>query len=307
MQPPTAARRGSHAPARRGPIRRARSALAVTLTGMAASFSLCAPTSSAAAPDVLHVGQPLPRFDRLKAGERRYVRYKETGERRMILDTWVRTVSFEVRDGKRQLHITQQWDEATEKRLIVNQDAWFEAGTFRPITQVKRIDREGNIQLGGYRFLPDRIVGMAELAGNLRKDFSVPAAEPAYNFETDMELMQTLPLGPGYEASIVFYDPAPGAEPPKRYRFRVVGSEKAAPLNGPAVDCWVVTSEDEGPSPVRWWYAKDSQVLVREEGRLPDGALLVKALATADALAPPRSSPRARGNHSAHARPRAQV
>ena len=234
--------------------------------------------------DALHVGQNLPRFDLLTAGTRLYLRYKVVGDKRETMDIWKREISYETKDGKRLLHITQRWDSVVDQPYTLKQDAWFEAGTFRPITQVKELTRDGKTQIAGYRFLPDKIIGMTELAGNARKDFSQPSIEPTYNFETDMELLQTLPLAEGYEASIDFYDAGPGADAPKRYQFKVVGSDKIVAADGHPTECWVLTMEDPGPGvKIRWWYAKQTQVMLREEAQLSDGSLLVKTLLTDEA------------------------
>lgn len=233
--------------------------------------------------DVLHVGQALPHFNLLTSGERHYLRYTVVGDKRATVDIWSRNTSYEMKDGKRLLHITQRWDSVVDKAYTLKQDAWFEAGTFRPLTEVKELTRDGKVQTAGYRFLPDKIVGMTELEGNSRKDFNAPSSEPAYNFETDMELLQTLPLAANYEASIVFYDPGPGADAPRRYIYKVVGSDKIVDADDQAIDCWIVTTEEADPKvTVRWWYAKHSQVMVREEAHLADGSVLVKTLLTGE-------------------------
>lgn len=234
--------------------------------------------------DVLHVGQVLPRFNLLTATARLYLRYKVIGDKRETIDIWSRETSYETRNGQRLLHITQRWDGVVDKPYSLKQDAWFEAGTFRPITQVKELTRDGKTQVAGYRFLPDKIIGMAELANNSRKDFDASSPEPSYNFETDMELLQTLPLAEGYEASIVFYDAGPGADAPKRYRYKVLGSDTIVGPDGHPIDCWVVATNDGGSGPVvQWWYAKQTQVMIREEARLTDGSLLVKTLLNSEA------------------------
>ena len=258
-------------------------ALSVLCFSLMSPPGLAAP-KSAAIVDIIHVGQALPRFDLLTAGERYYLRYTVVGDKRSTIDIWSRNTSYETKDGKRLLHITQRWDSVVNPGYTLKQDAWFEVRTFRPITEVKELTRDGKVQIAGYRFLPDKIVGMTELEGNSRKDFNVPSSEPAYNFETDMELLQTLPLVANYEASIAFYDPGPGADAPKRYRYKVVGSDKIYDADGHAMDCWIVTMEGDDPKvTVRWWYAKQSQVMVREEARLADGSLLVKTLLNGEA------------------------
>ena len=246
------------------------------------------PAGVRAQTQVLHVGDRLARFDMLQPSVRRYLRYKVVSGHREILDIWTREVRFEAEDGERRLHILQEWDGAGADPYVLHVDAWFEPGTFRPLTYVKTVSRGGKTQVGGYRFLPDRIVGLDDLPGNVRKGFSQPSPEPAYNFETDMEFLEALPLAAGYSVNINFYDP--GLEPPARYTFKVADSDAIRAADGRLIDCWVVTADYNDPKavPTRFWFAKKDQVLVREESRLPDGALLVKTLLNDEATLPER-------------------
>ena len=61
---------------------------------------------------VLHVGDKLARADLLKPGIHRYTRYTITPDgHRKSIDVWSREISYELQDGRRVLHIHQQWDE----------------------------------------------------------------------------------------------------------------------------------------------------------------------------------------------------
>ena len=147
----------------------------------------------------------------------------------------------------------------------------------RPLTHVKVLTRDGTTTVGGYRFLPDKIVGMDDLPDNSRKDFLQPSAEPSYNWETDMEFLQALPLADGYAASINFYDPL--QDPPARYIYKVEGSGKIAEPDGSDIECWIVSIDfKREKASSRFWFAKKTQVLMREETSMPDGSTLVKTL-----------------------------
>jgi hypothetical protein len=52
----------------------------------------------------------------------------------------------------------------------------------------------------GFVFTPERVSGMPDLADNTQAALSVASSEPTFNFETDIELLQALPLAEGYEA-----------------------------------------------------------------------------------------------------------
>ena len=250
----------------------------VSVTALVALLAVL-PACGAARADTtrLTVGQPLARFDRLKPGVHRYLRYKVEGDKRTAIDIWVRGVRFETQAGQPRLHLTQRWDEMSGPVPWSVQDSWFEPGTMRPLTHVRSLVRDGAPQVGGYAFRPDRITGMADLPQNARKDFEIASPEPAYNFEYDMELLQALPLARGYAADIVFYDP--GQAPPAHYVFKVEGEAELAGPDGRKIPCWLVTADyNTGKVVSRFWFAKGSQVMIREESVQADGAVLVKTL-----------------------------
>jgi hypothetical protein len=63
-----------------------------------------------------------------------------------------------------------------------------------------------------------------------------------------------------------------------RYTFKVVSEEM---IDGPGgkIDCWKVTSDYNIPNYLStFWFAKETQLMVRLEGRMPDGRTLVKTL-----------------------------
>jgi hypothetical protein len=241
------------------------------------SCVLMANTHALADVTVLHVGDKLSRAYLLNPGVHRYTRYTITPDgHRSTIDVWSREISYEIKEGRPVLHLHQQWDEVAPPTTLI-QDSWFEPETLRPLTHVKKMFRDGKITLGGYRFLPDKIVGMDELADNLRKDFLQSSPEPAYNWEADMEFLQALPLGDGYAANIDFYDPA--QDPPARYTYTVTGSDIIAMPDGSQIDCWVVAIDFKAENASsRFWFAKKTQLLMREEVRTADGKLLVKTL-----------------------------
>jgi hypothetical protein len=242
---------------------------------------------------MVRVGPPLPRMGLLKAGSHRYLRYQVKDGKRTARDIWDRTVSFEARDGRRLLHITQRWDEvnvAPGATSTLEQDSWFEPQSFRPLTHIRRVTVGSEVKVAGYAFLADKVVGLADLAGNTRKDFSISYGETPFNFEYDMELIQTLPLHQGYEANIIFYDA--GVDPKAdRYTFKVAGSERISGWDGRPMDCWLITADyNTGAVQSRWWVEKASQVVLREESSQADGSILVKTLLPPEAADARRSA-----------------
>ncbi|QOY96598.1 hypothetical protein IM543_09440 [Massilia sp. UMI-21] len=260
----------------------------LALFAAGASLSAHAHAHSAAAATVLQVdvGTPLARFALLKPGTHHYLRFMRTpasgadqpaGQaKNQPIDIWTREIRFEERDGKRLMRVVQRWDGVLPTPSTRTLDSWFEAGTFRPLSHERISERDGKRVVEGFVFAPDRITGMRELAENTRKDLVVASGEPTYNFETDIEFLQALPLAEGLDARINFYHP--GGPAPQRYSFRVTGSAAIAGPGGP-VDCWVVKTDYNRPgSESTFWFAKGSQLMLRQESPLPDGRVMVKTL-----------------------------
>ena len=228
----------------------------------------------------LSVGQKLQRFSDLTPGARRYIRYlvNKDGSRQLV-DIWDREVSFSSKpDGTGLgLHIHQRWDRADKSSVLI-QDSWFDPGTFKPLTHVRDTEKSGQTTLWGFRFTPTAIVGLPSLAGNQRADFSMAQSEPHYNFEYDMELLQTLPLAAGRIFDIPFYDAGIDSKP-DRYKFVVAGSDRMMGPEGKPIDCWLVTADyNTGKVQSRFWFAKKGQILLREEEPMDDGRILLKVL-----------------------------
>jgi hypothetical protein len=240
--------------------------------------NLCATRAQA---ETVTVGPPPARMNLLKSGSHRYLRYKVKDGKRIAGDIWDRTVSFEIKDARRLLHITQRWDEvnvAPGKPSLIEQDSWFEAASFKPITQTRRVTAETGVKITGYKFLADMAVGATDLPGNQDAVFSLSYSEPPFNFEYDMEMFQVLPLRAGYEANIPFLDVGIDKKA-DRYTFKVAGSDRIAGWDGRPVDCWVLTSDyNTGTVRTHWWLDKKSQIVIREESKLDDGSTFIKTL-----------------------------
>lgn len=238
-----------------------------------AALLFCAVTGAHAAPQYVEVGTQLPRFNLLKEGSHRYLRYLRSADSNTAIDIWQRDIHF---DGKR-MQIRQRWDAVGKAPSVKWLESTFETGTLRPYTHIRITEKDGKKTIEGFAFAADKITGMPELADNTQKALSVASPEAAFNFETDIEFLQALPLAEGYEAQMVFYH-AGSPTGPARYTFKVAGSEAIAGPAGP-VDCWVVTTDYNTPGSVsKSWFAKTTQLMVRQEGKLPDGRTLVKTL-----------------------------
>ncbi|WP_342113411.1 DUF3108 domain-containing protein [Pseudoduganella sp. OTU4001] len=195
----------------------------------------------------IKVGAELPRFAMVKEGAHHWLRYVRNGEVNTPVDIWTREVRF----APEGMQIRQRWDGANSSVVLL--DSWFDKGTFKPRTHQRIREKDGKRTVEDYVF-----------------------EEPTFNFETDIEFLQALPLASGYEATIMFYHP--GGPAPARYTWKVVGSET---IQGPqgAVDCWLLTTDYNRPGTVaKFWMAKATQLLVRQESTAPDGKVMVKTL-----------------------------
>jgi hypothetical protein len=239
------------------------------------------PGGAQGAPVKLVVGPALARVKLLTPGVRRYVRYTVSpAGARAVIDVWTRTLSVETVEGERRIHFVQRWDEAADKAVLI-QDSWVKAASLEPITHIRHLERGGVTSIGGYEFATGRVVGMASLPDNGRKDFVQDLPEPAFNFEYDMEFLQALELARGRVFDIPFYDP--GLDKPGRYLFNVAGGERVRGPDGHAIDCWLITADyNTGKVVSRFWFAKSNQVLIREQQDNADGSRLIKALLPAE-------------------------
>ena len=249
------------------------------ITGMmlAGVAMICA--APAMAKDVVvPVGAPLARAALLKPGTQRYLRYIVKDGHRTAIDIWSRTTSFEMRDGRRLVRVVQIWDGAGPGGSVRREDSLMEAGTMRPLEQVRTTTRDGKTVTAAYRFDGARVTGIADRADNAAKDFAVAGSELLFNFVPDGEWFQQLPMAAGTTFVASLYDPGSGK--PDRYRFTIAGSARIAGPDGRPVDCWLMTTDYNAPEHgvTRMWFAKSTQVMIRQEGDAGPRGHFVKTL-----------------------------
>lgn len=245
------------------------------LAGMAATpagvaWAGQAPTQT---PYRLEVGAPLERFDRLQPGVRSYLLSRDQPDGRHF-PTFIakRETRFETIDGQRRMRVNVQLDGAT---LIWESESVFEDQVFRPITHVRTITRDGTRTVEGYRFGPDGLTGL-DIPDNIRSDLNIPFTEPMFNFETDLEMLRTLPWSAGYSVSIPFHHA--GSRDAKRYLWTTSEAVARTP-DGRDIECWVVRTDYDGsPQPSHFWLAKGTQELIRVETPSRDGLINRKTL-----------------------------
>ena len=227
---------------------------------------------------LLRAGEPLARADLLKPGTQRYLRYLVKNGHRNPLDMWVRTVSFEERDGRRIVRIVQQWDGVGEEPTVRIEESVAEAGTMLPISQRRVYTSAGKTTTWAYLFDGTAVAADPAVADNRAAGFSKATPAPVYNFVPDIEWFRQLPMQEGRVFVAELYDPGP--EEPGRYRLTVAGSARIAGPDGRPVDCWLVTTDYNHPERglTRYWFAKANQYLVRQEVDTGERGYLVKIL-----------------------------
>lgn len=248
--------------------------LALTASTVPVRPALAQESAETAAVATIRVGQPLSRFDRLRQGTSRYLRYAVRNGRRTIIDMWSRTIAFEPdpATGARRLHITQLWEgNQSERRL----DSWFETGTFRPLSHRTSLNTATSTNVAAVQFAPDRVRGDGSVADNSLAALDVATPAGTFNFETDMELMSALPWREGYRTRLTFYHP--GGGPPQDYAVGVTGAEPVL-LGGRQVDCWVVTLDYGRGATGRFWIARDNQAVLKIEQATPGQPTIYKVL-----------------------------
>jgi len=234
---------------------------------------------SARAEDVvLRVGDPLTRADLLKPGTQRYLRYLIKGGHRNPVDLWVRTISFETKDGRRLVRVAQQWDGVGPEPTVRLEDSLAEAVTMRPISHERSLTVAGKTKTSAYLFDGEAVRADPARADNAAAGFSKAAPAPLYNFVPDVEWFRQLPMRAGRTFVADLYDPGSGE--PDRFRFKVDGSDRIAGPDGHLVDCWLVTTDYNHPEHglTRYWFAKTNQYMIRQEVDGGERGYLVKIL-----------------------------
>lgn len=249
------------------------SALASASAALATS-----PIAAARSQDHLHVGDTLPRFDLLAPGAQRYLVSRVENGRHIAQNIWRREVQFIHVGGALRLRILQHWDGVGPTPGLVTRDSLFETQTFRPLTHTRVTTSNDTKTVEGFLFSEKRITGLPDLADNTTVGFVVPFPEAMYNFETDIEMLRTLPWSANYSVSIPFFHPGTGSIP-ARYLWYVASEETLSGPDGRPIPCWVVGCDyNTGNDPTLFWLAKSTQILIKMEGPSVNNAFRRKTL-----------------------------
>ncbi|MDQ1923766.1 hypothetical protein [Massilia pseudoviolaceinigra] len=110
--------------------------------------AVLAPSSHAAVSKV-DVGAVLPRAALLKEGVHHYLRYLRSGESRIPADIITREIRFTTEDGQKRMQIRQRYDTAPSAASLKTVSSWFDAGSLRPRTHERIVEKDGKRVVGG--------------------------------------------------------------------------------------------------------------------------------------------------------------
>ena len=240
-------------------------------------FSLAFVTYTYAYENRIRVGDALPRATLVKEGIHHYVTYIKDGDRYTPIDIMSRQIKFNQEKGKDEMIVLQRWDGIGDFAYTKQIESGFRSRNFEPTYHIRRTIRDKKETIEEYTFEPGVVIGLHTSTDHTKTTINVPTEEPTFNFETDVEMLQSLAFGLNYEVRINFYHPG-GPSRPATYLFRVV-SEERIPWVGGEIDCWVVSTDYNMPNKVAmFWFEKKSQLLVRKAEKISNGRWFVRAM-----------------------------
>lgn len=179
-------------------------------------------------------------------------------ERVRNLFLWKRELSFEIRNGKEVIVVTQDWQGQdtlfTRKVYSISEKA-----TFKPIYHYAKSPRG----VEAFNFEADKIVGADSVANNTRKGWQIALKEPTLNWELDLETLALLPFKEGKTFAVNFYHPGARSEP-QYYLYKVAGSEMLELAGGQKMDCWKLEIDyGQQNSTATFWVSKKTREVLK--------------------------------------------
>ncbi|OEK02887.1 hypothetical protein BFP97_15745 [Roseivirga sp. 4D4] len=199
-------------------------------------------------------------LDMLDTGLKKYVVYMENVQSNQLLGLaiWERETTKRIVEGKGKIYVKQRWksqDSSWRKELHSINDGT----TFLPEYHFTSSDNG----IEAFGFTKSDIVGLDSVKNNSRKDFYLKLELPTYNWELDMEILETLMYDVNKAYVIQFYHPG-SKTPPKYHEYKVIGDEGVAVL-GSSHDCWKVQIEYSNINNAVFWISKSSNQILRME------------------------------------------
>ena len=168
--------------------------------------------------------------------------------------------------------ISQKWRNTTKQRNKLLYSI-LKSKNFAPIYH-KTTQGSGTVK--AFNFYKHKIEGSDSIKNNTEKDFLLEFNKPAFNWELDLEFLQTLPYKLNTNFVIKFYHPG-GKSNPKYYNYTVIGREKIVMTDGRKIKSWVLKiNYSKNNSATFWIGAKNRQVLRVEEISGPFKAIKTK-------------------------------
>lgn len=131
----------------------------------------------------------------------------------------------------------------------------------------------GDGQVQRFEFHGARVTGTIQPSDTTAQEVAYELAEVPFNAVVDIDVVRALPLGLGFKAEIIGYNPPwpPRSGPTE---VRVTGSQRLPTAEG-EIDAWIV-AYDAGAAPTTIWIAKKDRRFLRLRSELPDGSVFWK-------------------------------
>lgn len=207
--------------------------------------------------DTLKVNSDRLLMNELSAGQARYLVYIEFPDGSLKdISIWERKVS--VKDEK--VMIFQQW----KNQDVSKTRELFSVSRLKNFEPIYHSTKNGKGVVEAFEFYPHTIKGADSVTNNSRKDFSLILKEKTFNWELDIEMLQTLPYELGKTFVINFYHPG-SKKLPAYYQYKVLSLEDILHSNGEKTRCWVVEIVYSKNNKATFWIDVKHKKMLRME------------------------------------------
>ena len=217
-------------------------------------------TLSNAQVDTVRITAKDLKIKQVKPGTRQYLVTIQMPDAPKVLrqTLWNRNVSFETYQGRERMVVRQSWigpDTLSNRTVftICEKD-------FTPLYHTSTSARG----TAAFNFEKDKVVGADSVQNNGFKGFAMPAPQPTFDWELDLEFFESLPLKANTVFMINFYHPG-SKTGPQYYQYKVTGSEKLATVNNTQTDCWMLRIDYSDANYAIFWISKKSHEVLKME------------------------------------------
>ena len=197
--------------------------------------------------DTINISYGDLKIDQLLIGSTTYLTYTKHNQGKMMqMQLWHRKTSL-LND---RILVEQIWEgeDSTKNRELYSLS---EKADFSPLFH--SVDFGDKIE--AYDFHEGRIAASDSVALNTRAGFERSLPESCFNFELDLEILQTLPYENGKTYLINFYHPG-GKSAPQQYAYQVTAFDETS-------QCWMVDIDYPQGSSARFWVHSEQHTVIK--------------------------------------------